>query len=182
LIPNGWGVPAAQRIAGSDCPSVEGLYDTESIERIRNVEHGALDDPGPNGWRMLFRHPRIMDKSVRTETTFRNGVRAHYLRILQPSPEKLEVHRTFIDGNGVVTYYFDRGQGDFDCRDSFILLKPIVTDQTGYFSKNMSRLTRTQDGSLVYYENIETRRREMIFITTSALVHHWYRFRPRPAE
>jgi hypothetical protein len=181
-IPDAWGVPTDQRIANSECPLVGGTYDVESGERIRTVERGAVDDTGPAGWRMLFRHPRVLEKSVKTETAFQNGVGRHYLEISQPSPDKLRVSRTFIDGKGIVTYHFDRDLGDFDCRDGFILLKPIVTDQTGYFSKNTSRFTRTKDGPLVYYEKIEGQRTEMIFFSSSALVHHWYRFRPRMAE
>jgi hypothetical protein len=174
-IPNAWGLPASQRIGNSECPSVEGRYDAESGERVRTVERGAPDDTGPAGWRMLFRHPRISDKSaVSTEVMFETAVDRHYLEILQPSPDKFQVSRTFIDGKGLVTYYFDQQLGDFDCRDGFIVIKPMVTDQTGYFSKSTSRFTRTQDGALAYYERIENQRREMILFSSSALVHYWY--------
>ena len=182
-IPNAWGAPTSQRIGDSECPSVEGRYDAESGERSRTVERGAPDDTGPAGWRGLFRHPRISDKNaVRTEVTFETAVDRHYLEILQPSPDKFQVGRTFIDGKGVVTYYFDRQLGDFNCRDGFIVLKPLVTEQTGYFSSSASRFTRTQDGALVYYERIENHRREMIVLSSSTQVHYWYLFRTRSAH
>jgi len=176
VIPNGWGHVDLQRVENSECPLVEGKYDAERVERVRKVERGAIDDPGPNAWRMLFRHPRIRDKTVKSESVFQTAVKSHYLQISQPSPDEFQIHRTFIDGKGIVTYRFDRRLDDFSCRDGFIILKPIVTDQTGHYSKNTSQFTRTQDGSLVCYERIETDKREMIFLSSSGLAHQWYRF------
>jgi hypothetical protein len=159
---------------------VVGKYYSENPDRIVKDDRGQIQtkELGPLTARILFPHPGSKDeKTISVEPLDQQIPRADlYFELRQPSSDTLELRRVLATGKGIFIQRFDRTKGHFECRDGFIYIKPSTFDEAGIFSRTSPQFTRTSTGALLYYEKREGTRREMIILSSSSVLHYWFRF------
>jgi hypothetical protein len=177
--PKDWGQLSNERIAESDCPSLEGSYYEKGLvyQTIDGKEVAATPEASssritPGNFLKTISNSEDIDFYLYSFT------------IVQKNPEGFEVIRlgSLKDTYSIVTVNLDSKIDDFSCNNGWVVYKPIVYKggSEGYSMKSNyeAKLTKLLDGSLLFYFKEKTSRRDMLIFNQTRHTEEYIKYLP----
>lgn len=177
--PKDWGQLSNERIAESDCPSLEGSYYEKGLvyQTIDGKEVAAT--PEASSSRIT---PGNFLKTVSNSEDI--DFYLYSFTIVQKNPDAFEVIRLeFLkDINSIVTVNLDSKIDDFSCNNGWVVYKPMIYKggSEGYSMKSNyeAKLTKLLDGSLLFYFKYKTSRRDMLIFNQTRNTEGYIKYLP----
>lgn len=169
--PEGWGGPDPKQVLNG-CPDVNGTFkQVPNVVEFDSKRGQSSLAAGKRGdFFGLFVHPRVLSMGIPKGEPLVTPVPPDppIAIFQQPSAEMFEIITYSFDGKREYKSVFEKGKGDFICKDGFIeiLFKKYegYAEGRSYRISSIRRFTRMADGALLFYEQHSTWSREALFL------------------
>lgn len=170
-LPKEWAVPSAERIANTECPNIQGFYNSEG-QIISWTDNSPTRDKDVVSDYISVWHPRGADVSIHyflDGNLFRGDLKNVFQ--LKESERGYQVLRRSENDKIEVTE-FDKTRGDYYCSNGWMLFDKshhAGSSEGGfYIVETELKATKLADGGMLYRQVIRSSRRDFLFFSRAA--------------
>jgi hypothetical protein len=186
-----WPPMSAQRLAGEECPVLEGEYLLAGrLQRVMVIDGVASNQESPVTAYIRQWHPRGESLDVKVlaspESIEVPRLKSATFRIQQSGPTSFTVQSDIGKDGQIELLRFDSTVGDFKCIEGVVVLREHLLDSGGEGTSRkgntLVQVARGSDGSLLYHQHRQTRVSTLLIFSNEQSIDNYFIFRRAPGD